>query len=267
MGAAGRFGRRGLRGSGLLSRSRLASDIVGHIHSRSDPASATVCARISASINSIPISSRPFATEFCGVKALRYATRDQVENFHDAPSRLAETDRTALFCQPPAVETRRWALGWCGCARWLFFFAEQCAAIRLSGFFCLIHRCSSRLLPEKPDLRLSGGEGVLPRGSAASGFRSLSRFPVAVSRRQWWDLRYRCSSIYPGRLRFPLLPTTFSGEEEMRSSPRFFGKPLKARPQLGTPRRSQCDLAISVRQMLPSAFYSVGVATSVASDK
>jgi hypothetical protein len=40
-----------------------------------------------------------YATDFCGVKALREATRDQVENFVAHLADWAEKDRNALLCQ------------------------------------------------------------------------------------------------------------------------------------------------------------------------
>jgi hypothetical protein len=42
---------------------------------------------------------KAYATEFCGVKALRDATRDQVENFVTHLADWAEKDRNALLCQ------------------------------------------------------------------------------------------------------------------------------------------------------------------------
>ena len=42
---------------------------------------------------------KSYATEFCGVKSLREATRDQVENFVTHLSDWAEKDRNALLCQ------------------------------------------------------------------------------------------------------------------------------------------------------------------------
>jgi hypothetical protein len=42
---------------------------------------------------------KSYATDFCGVKALRDATRDQVENFVAHLAKWAETDRNALLCQ------------------------------------------------------------------------------------------------------------------------------------------------------------------------
>ena len=46
-----------------------------------------------------PNSVKVYATDFCGVKALRDATRDQVENFVTHLSDWAEKDRNALLCQ------------------------------------------------------------------------------------------------------------------------------------------------------------------------
>jgi len=42
---------------------------------------------------------KSYATEFCGVKTLREATREQVENFVTHLSDWAEKDRNALLCQ------------------------------------------------------------------------------------------------------------------------------------------------------------------------
>jgi hypothetical protein len=42
---------------------------------------------------------KAYATEFCGVKALRDAARDQVENFVTHLADWAEKDRNALLCQ------------------------------------------------------------------------------------------------------------------------------------------------------------------------
>jgi hypothetical protein len=42
---------------------------------------------------------KSYATDFCGVKALRDATRDQVENFVKHLADWAEKDRNALLCQ------------------------------------------------------------------------------------------------------------------------------------------------------------------------
>jgi len=42
---------------------------------------------------------KSYATEFCGVKTLRDATREQVENFVAHLSDWAEKDRSALLCQ------------------------------------------------------------------------------------------------------------------------------------------------------------------------
>ena len=42
---------------------------------------------------------KSYATEFCGVKALREATREQVENFVVHLADWAEKDRNALLCQ------------------------------------------------------------------------------------------------------------------------------------------------------------------------
>ncbi|MGA8428603.1 MAG: hypothetical protein WB729_02190 [Candidatus Sulfotelmatobacter sp.] len=44
-------------------------------------------------------SVKSYATEFCGVKALRDATREQVENFVTHLADWAEKDRSALLCQ------------------------------------------------------------------------------------------------------------------------------------------------------------------------
>jgi hypothetical protein len=42
---------------------------------------------------------KAYATDFCGVKTLREATRDQVENFVGHLGNWAEKDRNALLCQ------------------------------------------------------------------------------------------------------------------------------------------------------------------------
>ena len=42
---------------------------------------------------------KSYATDFCGVKTLRQATREQVENFVAHLADWAEKDRTALTCQ------------------------------------------------------------------------------------------------------------------------------------------------------------------------
>jgi hypothetical protein len=51
---------------------------------------------------------KSYATDFCGVKALRDATREQVENFVKHLADWAEKDRNALLCQlnsyPPKQE-------------------------------------------------------------------------------------------------------------------------------------------------------------------
>jgi hypothetical protein len=42
---------------------------------------------------------KSYATDFCGVKTLREATREQVENFVVHLAEWAEKDRNALLCQ------------------------------------------------------------------------------------------------------------------------------------------------------------------------
>jgi hypothetical protein len=42
---------------------------------------------------------KPYAADFCGVKTLREATRDQVETFVTHLADWAEKDRNALLCQ------------------------------------------------------------------------------------------------------------------------------------------------------------------------
>ena len=42
---------------------------------------------------------KAYATDFCGVKALRDATREQVENFVKQLADWADKDRNALLCQ------------------------------------------------------------------------------------------------------------------------------------------------------------------------
>ena len=46
-----------------------------------------------------PSLVKSYATDFCGVKALRDATREQVENFVTHLAEWAEKDRNALLCQ------------------------------------------------------------------------------------------------------------------------------------------------------------------------
>ncbi len=46
-----------------------------------------------------PTLVKAYATDFCGVKILRDATRDQVENFVAHLAEWAEKDRNALLCQ------------------------------------------------------------------------------------------------------------------------------------------------------------------------
>ena len=42
---------------------------------------------------------KAYATDFCGVKSLREATRERVENFVEHLADRAEKDRNALLCQ------------------------------------------------------------------------------------------------------------------------------------------------------------------------
>jgi len=42
---------------------------------------------------------KSYATDFCGVKSLREATREQVENFVAHLAEWAQSDRNALLCQ------------------------------------------------------------------------------------------------------------------------------------------------------------------------
>jgi len=49
---------------------------------------------------------RSYATDFCGVKNLREATREQVENFVQRLADWAEKDRNALLCQLNSYMTR-----------------------------------------------------------------------------------------------------------------------------------------------------------------
>ena len=42
---------------------------------------------------------KSYATDFCGVKTLREASREQVENFVEQLADWAEKDRNALLCQ------------------------------------------------------------------------------------------------------------------------------------------------------------------------
>ena len=46
-----------------------------------------------------PTLVKAYATDFCGTKTLREATREQVENFVDHLADWAEKDRNALLCQ------------------------------------------------------------------------------------------------------------------------------------------------------------------------
>jgi len=46
-----------------------------------------------------PTLVKSYATDFCGVKILREATREQVENFVAHLADWAEKDRNALLCQ------------------------------------------------------------------------------------------------------------------------------------------------------------------------
>jgi hypothetical protein len=46
-----------------------------------------------------PILVKSYATDFCGVKTLREASREQVENFVQQLADWAEKDRNALLCQ------------------------------------------------------------------------------------------------------------------------------------------------------------------------
>jgi len=46
-----------------------------------------------------PTLVKAYATDFCGIKALREATREQVENFVAHLADWAEQDRNALLCQ------------------------------------------------------------------------------------------------------------------------------------------------------------------------
>ena len=50
---------------------------------------------------------KSYATDFCGVKALRDATREQVENFVAHLADWAEKDRNALLCQLNSYPTQK----------------------------------------------------------------------------------------------------------------------------------------------------------------
>jgi hypothetical protein len=50
---------------------------------------------------------KAYATDFCGVKTLREATREQVENFVKHLADWAEKDRNALLCQLNSYPTRK----------------------------------------------------------------------------------------------------------------------------------------------------------------
>jgi len=74
------------------------------LHNRSTGTAAVVRPGIAsansfASINSIPTWVKSYATDFCAVKTLREATREQIENFVQHLADWAEKDRNALLCQ------------------------------------------------------------------------------------------------------------------------------------------------------------------------
>ena len=50
---------------------------------------------------------KAYATDFCGVKTLREATRDQIENFVKHLADWAEKDRNALLCQLNSYPSQR----------------------------------------------------------------------------------------------------------------------------------------------------------------
>jgi hypothetical protein len=54
-----------------------------------------------------PTQVKSYATDFCGVKALRDATRQQVENFVTHLADWAEKDRNALLCQLNSYPVRK----------------------------------------------------------------------------------------------------------------------------------------------------------------
>ena len=54
-----------------------------------------------------PSLVKSYATDFCGVKALREATREQVENFVQHLADWAEKDRNALLCQLNSYPTQK----------------------------------------------------------------------------------------------------------------------------------------------------------------
>jgi hypothetical protein len=54
-----------------------------------------------------PTLVKAYATDFCGVKTLRDATREQVENFVSHLAEWAEKDRNALLCQLNSYPTLR----------------------------------------------------------------------------------------------------------------------------------------------------------------
>jgi hypothetical protein len=54
-----------------------------------------------------PALVKSYATDFCGVKALRDATREQVENFVAHLADWAEKDRNALLCQLNSYPVRK----------------------------------------------------------------------------------------------------------------------------------------------------------------
>lgn len=59
----------------------------------------TVRDRLCQVIRQHQLLVKSYATEFCGVKTLREATRDQVENFVTHLVDWAEKDRNTLLCQ------------------------------------------------------------------------------------------------------------------------------------------------------------------------
>ena len=50
---------------------------------------------------------KSYATDFCGVKSLREATREQVESFVIRLAEWAEKDRDALLCQLNSYPTQK----------------------------------------------------------------------------------------------------------------------------------------------------------------
>jgi hypothetical protein len=59
----------------------------------------STCCQIIRQYQLDPNLVKSYATDFCGMKALRDATREQVENFVAHIADWPEKDRNALLCQ------------------------------------------------------------------------------------------------------------------------------------------------------------------------